>query len=206
MVWWAGGRRPLRPRPAKRHRSRTRRPNNPSGTNRWGFTPTGPDRAIPGPRNDFTFQLAPGAQVDDSVTVWNYSDVPANFVLYATDARNTPDGAFDLLRRDQAPSEVGTWVKVSQGSVIVAPRSAMTVPFTLDVPADAAPGDHAGGLVASIEAPGTAPDGTQITVDTRFGLPAYVQVSGPLTPSLAVENVQSHYHRSATRSARASST
>ena len=58
----------------------------------------------------------------------------------------------------------------------------MTVPFTLTVPADATPGDHAGGLVASIETPGTDPDGSAVTVDTRFGLPAYVQVAGPLTP------------------------
>ena len=169
---------------------------NPGGANRWGFTPTGPDRTVPGPRDDFTYQLAAGASLDDSVTVWNYSDVPANFVLYATDALNTPEGAFDLLRRDQAPTEVGTWVKVSQGSVIVPPKSAMTVPFTLTVPADASAGDHAGGLVASIEAPGTDPDGKQVTVDTRFGLPAYVQVAGPLNPSMAVENVESHYHRS----------
>jgi hypothetical protein len=169
---------------------------NPSGNNRWGFTPTGPDRTVPGPRNDFTYQLAPGASVDDSVTVWNYSDVPANFVLYATDALNTPEGAFDLLPRAQAPTEAGTWVKVSQGAVIVPPRSGMTVPFTVTVPADAAPGDHAGGLVASIEAPGTDPEGRQITVDTRFGLPAYVQVAGDLAPGLSVENLQSHYHRS----------
>ena len=170
---------------------------NPSGTNRWGFTPTGPDRTVPGPRNDFTYQLAAGATVDDSVTVWNYSDVPTNFVLYATDAINTPEGAFDLLRRDQAPTEVGTWVKVSQGAVIVPPRSAMTVPFTVTVPADAGPGDHAGGLVASIEAPGTDPNGKQVTVDTRFGLPTYVQVAGALSPSLAVENLESHCSRSA---------
>jgi len=169
---------------------------NPGGANRWGFTPTGPDRTVPGPRNDFTYQLAAGASLDDSVTVWNYSDVPANFVLYATDALNTPEGAFDLLRGDQQPTEVGTWVKVSQGAVIVPPKSAMTVPFTLTVPADASAGDHAGGLVASIEAPGTDPDGKQVTVDTRFGLPAYVQVAGPLSPSMAVENIESHYHRS----------
>ena len=169
---------------------------NPSGNNRWGFTPTGPDRSVPGPRNDFTYQLAAGASVDDSVTVWNYSDVPANFVLYATDALNTGDGAFDLLPRDRAPSQAGTWVKVSQGAVIVPAHSAMTVPFTVTVPAEASPGDHAGGLVASIEAPGTDPSGSAVTVDTRFGLPAYIQVAGPLTPALTVENLQSHYSRS----------
>ena len=54
---------------------------------------TGSTRELGAYRNT----LAPGAAVQDSVTLWNYSDIPVDFDVYATDAFNTQAGGFDVL-------------------------------------------------------------------------------------------------------------
>ena len=91
--------------------------------NEWALTPTGDNPAEPGSRPNLSYELAPGATVHDSVTVWNYSDQQLAFRIYARDAFNTPSGGFDLLRRDQDSTDAGSWITLEQNSMIVPPHS-----------------------------------------------------------------------------------
>jgi hypothetical protein len=163
----------------------------------WALSPTGTNPAEPSTRPSLTYTAAPGAVVHDSVTLWNYGNVQLTFQVYATDAFNNADGAFDLLQGTATPKDLGAWVKLPVPNVTVPARSEVVLPITLTVPAGAEPGDHAAGILASNKVLGTGADGKTVTVDRRTGTRVYLRVTGPLHPALAVTKARSVYHGSA---------
>jgi hypothetical protein len=164
--------------------------------NSWALAPTGRDPSQPSSRIYLSYDLAPSSQLSDSVTLWNYSNVQLTFQIYATDAFNTPKGAFDLLTGDKTPSDAGAWVKLPQPNITAAARSKIDIPFTLTVPPNARPGDHAGAILAANQVQGAGPDGKVVALDRRTGSRLYIRVGGPLHPALVIDNVRTVYHSS----------
>jgi len=166
----------------------------------WALTPSG-DGGTGGTRSELNYESSPGTVINDAVVLYNYSNVPMNFRVYATDAFNNADGQFDALTGDKPPKEVGTWVSIPQENVSLLPGKMVTIPITVTIPIDATPGDHAGAVLASNIADGTASTNdsggtTQVAVDRRTGTRMYIQVAGALKPQLAVTKVSSTYHTS----------
>src|SRR5262245_12940729 len=62
----------------------------------WALAP-GDGSAEAGERPNLSYQLPPGGEVHDIVTLYNFSNVELTFRVYATDAYNNEDGSFDLL-------------------------------------------------------------------------------------------------------------
>jgi len=164
----------------------------------WALAPGGspnPDEA--GNRPELSYQAAPGAELDDYVTVFNYGNVTETFHIYATDAFNNAEGKFDLLPGDQQPVDAGSWVQLPQAMVTVPPGKQVAMPITIKIPADATPGDHTGAVLAASETTGTGPDGKTVTLDRRTGTRLYIRVAGPVQAQLAVTNVSTDYHHGA---------
>ncbi|ACZ31779.1 protein of unknown function DUF916 cell surface putative [Xylanimonas cellulosilytica DSM 15894] len=145
----------------------------------WSLAPVG------GTPN-FVYAVEPGQSVDDVLVVTNPTASPIDLAVYGTDAFTTAEGQLDLLPAAQEPTGLGTWLETSASTVHVEAGSRVEVPFTLRVPDDAAPGDHAGGIVTSLAT--TSGDGT-LTVDRRLALRVHARVAGELTPALAVTGV-----------------
>jgi hypothetical protein len=165
---------------------------SPEDTFRWAVQPSGPQG--PGGRDYFVLNLAPGQQVVDYVGVSNFGDKPIEFRVYSTDAFTTKDGAFSLLPADNPATDVGTWIGFNADTYTVPAGKRLDIPFQLTVPADATPGDHIGGIVASVAAEETAGDGSQrITVDRRVGARVYLRVDGPAQPALKVDKINIKY-------------
>ncbi|WP_018252935.1 WxL protein peptidoglycan domain-containing protein [Salinispora mooreana] len=154
----------------------------------WGVAPSSPDG--PNGRPAFTYKLNPGATVTDYVAVTNHSTRPLTLNLYASDAFTTENGGFDLLAGGQQPTDVGSWVRFTERSVTIPSTSRLNVPFTLTVPENATPGDHAGGVVASLATTAADGQGNQVAVDHRVGARIYLRVTGELRPALTVENLR----------------
>jgi hypothetical protein len=131
--------------------------------------------------------------VTDAVTVYNYSNVPLTFRVYASDAFNTEDGSFDVLPGDQDPIDVGSWVALPQENLTIPPGQQATLPISITIPADASPGDHVGAIIASSRAEGTGADGKVIALDRRTGTRLYLRVDGPVEPKLLVEDIKPSY-------------
>lgn len=140
-------------------------------------------------RSRFSLIVSAGQSVDDTLLVRNTGTTDQTFDLYATDAFNTDDGAFALLEGAAAPSDAGTWVAFDGGdresSLDLKAGAQAIVPFTVTVPADATPGDHAGGIVISLKT-----TSGQTTVDRRLATRLYVRVQGTVTPALVVRSVK----------------
>ncbi|HBU01069.1 MAG TPA: hypothetical protein DEB20_00595 [Acidimicrobiaceae bacterium] len=61
------------------------------------------------------------------------------------------------------------------------------------MPKDALPGDHAGGIVASVATPTTNADGAQVLVEKRVGTRLNVRVNGDIVPGAEIKNVSASY-------------
>jgi hypothetical protein len=62
------------------------------------------------------------------------------------------------------------------------------------VPANASPGDHAGGVLAVLTTFSKKPDGQNLRLDQRVATRVYVRVSGPLHPQLEIQHLKVTYH------------
>ncbi len=154
----------------------------------WSVFPT----TVPGlsARPFFQPLLTPGVPLQDSLTITNKTGEPLTLQLYTADAFNTPEGGF-ASRPPQAPKRgMGSWITLSTDTVTVAPQSELPVPFTIDTPLDASPGDHAGSIIALNPTP-TVNDAGQVKIHTvqAVGVRVYGRVAGKLTRSLDVTSM-----------------
>jgi hypothetical protein len=175
----------------------------------WSVQPSSPDG--PDGRTELTYDVAPGTTVSDWVSVSNYSDRSASFRVYGSDATTDYDtGAFTLIGADQASTGLGSWTSVDSGSAVcpdtnddaeascaadlgvvvkLEPGARADIPFTITVPHDATPGDHAAGIVASFRSGAADGDGSAVQVEQRVGTRIYLRVDGELRPALDVTGV-----------------
>ncbi len=161
----------------------------------WALAPASEsgDPAQAGSRSFFSYELEPGAVIEDAVTLFNLGNAPLTFSLYGTDAFNNEAGGFELLPAAEQPEGVGTWIETSAKLVTVPAKAQLHIPITIRVPAGARPGDHAGAVLAASDVTGTDPDGRPVTLDRRTGPRVYIRVAGDLTPELSVEGIDTSY-------------
>jgi hypothetical protein len=152
----------------------------------------------------FSFGATPGAFVTDHVALVNYSTQPLLLQLYATDAVETANGGFGLLRVGQRPAGVGTWVSFPSrfASDTVPPRTAhapgqVIVPITLRVPDRTTPGDHVGGIVAALRTVGINKSGQRVILVLRVATRVFVRVAGALHPAVAITDLHATYNGTA---------
>ncbi|HEX9337813.1 MAG TPA: DUF916 domain-containing protein, partial [Pseudonocardiaceae bacterium] len=164
----------------------------PGGTS-WAVSPstaTGPDG-----RTHYSYTgVKPNTVVHDYIGITNYSTTPVTFHVYGADGVTTTAGTVGLAPAAQKAVDIGGWIQVEHTTVTVAPRTRLNEPISLAVPANATPGDHVGGVVASVT---EASQGGKVTRDDRVGVAIYLRVAGPLRPGFTVESVSgTGYHGS----------
>jgi hypothetical protein len=161
-----------------------------NGTATFGIQPNPKERAA------FTYNATPGASVRDTVIVSNAGDQPLTLRVYANDAINTTDGGFDLRPSADPAKDAGAWVTFDDDKRFqtVPPKSQLELPFTLSVPPNATPGDHAAGIVAALSMSSVNGQGNRVDVEQRVGSRIYLRVAGDLKAQLSVSHVQTTYH------------
>ncbi|MFF4251930.1 WxL protein peptidoglycan domain-containing protein [Streptomyces sp. NPDC001663] len=144
----------------------------------------------------FYLSADPGTTIEDKVVVANKTGKPLTFRLYAADAYNTPrDGGFAVKTVKEKQRGVGAWAKPAKSRVTVPPHGKVTVPFTLDVPQGAEPGDHPGAVVALDERIDQGNGSLALGVQRAVAARVYLRVGGPTLPAIAVENVHVVHHQ-----------
>ncbi|WP_157156890.1 hypothetical protein [Diaminobutyricimonas sp. LJ205] len=146
----------------------------------------------PDGRTAFSYKVDPGQRIDDHLLVANTGSTEQSFTIAGTDAFNAEDGEFALLPTDDQPKAIGQWVRFENGAnrieFALTPGQTRLLRFSLELPGEATPGDHVGGLVASV-----VTGGDQVEVDRRVGTRVYARVSGQLQPALTVSGIESSY-------------
>jgi hypothetical protein len=153
------------------------------------------------------FLASPGGIIQDKVAVYNVGTKPVRLKVYASDAVDSTDGSFTLLPQGAKQTDAGSWIKLAtprHGMVTVPPAretkhgkkyGRVIVPFTVTIPADATPGDHAAGILASLQTISTTKQGARVKFDQRIGIRAYFQLAGTVVPKVAIEGFHASYHR-----------
>lgn len=153
--------------------------------------PAGTD-GRPDGRTRFEYAADPGQSVTDQVLVGNTGTQRQDFTVYATDAYNASGGEFSLLATADSPRAVGAWVRFENAQERIQftldPQEVRLLTFTVAFPADATPGDHAGGIVASV-----VEEGSQVSVDRRVATALFARVSGDLQPRLTLASFDATY-------------
>jgi len=143
-------------------------------------------------RSRFSYQVEPGQQISDEYQVSNTGTTVQSVTVYSTDAFNAEDGSFALLHGGVKATDAGRWVSFSEGAnhvkVTLKPGASRVIPFTVRIPADAKPGDHAGGIIVSALSPAG-----QVSVDRRVAIRLYVRVKGLLQPGLTISSIAPSY-------------
>ncbi|MCW2749014.1 MAG: hypothetical protein JWR83_124 [Aeromicrobium sp.] len=141
-------------------------------------------------RQNYSYTANPGSEIKDALMVVNHGKETINLAVYAADGFTTDAGQLDLETKDTKPKAVGAWLHTDQSSVKIKPGKTVKVSFTIDLPKNATPGDHMGGIVTSL----TRADAAEgINVDRRLAIRVRLRVGGDLKPVLAVENLHVNY-------------
>jgi len=144
----------------------------------------GPDKS----RTRFDYQLNPSQPAEDSIYVYNTGTTDQEVTLYARDAFAGPKGDFLIQDFKSEPTDVGSWVtfvnKKSTYVVTLKPHGYVTIPFSVNTPANATPGDHVGAIVAS-----ATTKGTSLNIVRRVAVRLYARLAGQVSPRLQLSNL-----------------
>lgn len=151
-----------------------------SATVTWAVRPA--NAAAPDGRVWIDRQLDPGTSLVEHLAVTNLGKQQVTFSLTGADGYFTSKGRFNMLPTEKKSKDAGTWISIPK-TVTVAAGATAVVPFTIAVPTDATPGDHAAGVAASIVARGEDAK-TSVSVESRVGFRVMVRVTGTLQPKL----------------------
>jgi len=135
----------------------------------------------------FTFVLGPDTGTDDALVVSNNGSEAISLRLYAADGITSINGSTAFAGLDDIRTNVRSWL-LSDASVLqVGPGQAVTMPFHVQVPPGALPGDFVAGWV--VEAPpkmGNASGGVAASIVERAGVAVVVRVPGPVRQQLVL--------------------
>lgn len=134
----------------------------------------------------------PGQAIQEHLAVRNLGEIPATFRLSAADGYFTEAGRFTMLQAGETSVAAGTWIDLP-AEVSVEAGGTAVIPFTVTVPENATPGDHAAGVAASVVSEGTTAEGARVGVESRVGIRVITRVSGELAPSLALSGLAADY-------------
>ncbi|WP_054679271.1 WxL protein peptidoglycan domain-containing protein [Microbacterium sp. No. 7] len=157
----------------------------------WSVAPARADG--PDGRASFDYIVEPGNVYEDHVVVRNLGERPLTVTLYAQDAVQTTENAFEVLTPDDEAAHIGAWVRLGAADVTVPARDRVVVPFEVVVPEDAAPGDHVGGIVAVNAAGPGVQGGAGAAVQYRVGTRVHLRVAGNVEAGLRVDTLDGRY-------------
>lgn len=167
------------------------------GTTTWTVQPATADG--PDDRISLRHVLDPGDSVAEHVAVTNFSAAAATFDVYAADGVVGDSGNFDVPGPG-ATKDGGAWVTLGDAPgaertdtglrLTLDPGATVTVPLTIDVPADATPGDHPAGVVAEL----VTDDAVRLAA--RVGTRLHLRVSGEVVAALEPQDVVTRWEPS----------
>lgn len=155
-----------------------------------GGRPGQTDAASPRTKSIFIFELDPGDSSGNSVKVFNMSKERRTIDIYPVDSQIASGGALACAQKADERRSVGSWIVLAKSQVTLDPGVTELVPFTVDVPSSASPGEHNGCI--AIQDAGQTPQaaGKGITLSFRSALRVAVTVKGDIKKGLEFVNLQ----------------
>jgi hypothetical protein len=112
----------------------------------FGVRPAHFDEANPATRAYFIRTLKPGGTFSDQVVVSNGGGAPIRLAASAVDGLTAKTSGAVYANRSDRRFKAAAWVKLTMSSVTVPAHGQALVPFTVQAPRNALPGDHLAGI------------------------------------------------------------
>jgi len=100
--------------------------------------------------------LDPGVTEQYTVEVENLNSVDQTYFVFTRNIRGVQEGGAPIFAEDELEKtgyELADWITLSTNQINIPAGGRELVTFTMNVPADASPGSHFGGVFISAEAP-----------------------------------------------------
>ncbi len=129
-------------------------------------------------------RVDPGQIYRFSIKVTNLSENERTFNLLARDISGLDDRGIPIFTEEGESTiyELSSWIVLPQDSIILKPGQSTSVPFSVQVPAEATPGAHFGGVFFEVR-----PDqlsSTGAAVGSRVGTIINLRISGAITEDM----------------------
>ena len=134
----------------------------------------------------FEISASPGDQVKATVYFWNGTDIELPVHMESEDIRPQDEEGHVAGGAEDAVNSLKSWVKPVYSDVVVFPKQEIALDFTIDVPPNADPGSHWGGVVVQ-----TAPvfTGGGAAIQSRVGTIVLLRVAGEAKEKLTLESM-----------------
>ncbi len=138
----------------------------------------------------FQLSVAPTNYWQSSVKVVNGN--PYELTVYAEVVNFAPEGEagqgrfLPLITDDEDKSTIGEWISLQQGPYVIPPEQTVQIPFSIEVPADAAPGGHFAAILINTQPPeGDAGPVAVLTTQTVTAL-IFARIEGDIIENAAI--------------------
>lgn len=122
----------------------------------------------------------PGQTISKTLTVTNDGIGAATYYLVSKDIDDVRDDGTPIFSENEEVStlDLSSWLVVSDEPIVLSPGQKKVIPFQVQVPADAPPGGHFGGIFLSLEP--ERPDTIGTGIGYQVGSIVSIQVSGEI--------------------------
>jgi hypothetical protein len=140
-----------------------------------------------------------GATLRGKVEVINVGSKAGKTSLYAVDATTGQTSGAVYRSKGEPRPGVGGWIKLGKSTLELGPGQSQVVPFGVQVPSEAAVGQHLGGIVAQrstqVAASQAAPGGKKksgfkVKIQALSVLAVQVNVPGPERPRMTLSGIK----------------
>ena len=150
-----------------------------------GGRPANPQADNPRTQSIFIFTMDEGKEQRDAVLVSNNSDTEQTIELYAVDGIVTNTGAYTCAQQSEAKQDVGSWVKLEESTVTLAPGESEEVGFSIAAPDGSDVGEHNGCLVFQTQDNDEQASGN-VRIRTRQAIRIIATIPGDLNRSVEI--------------------
>lgn len=155
-----------------------------------GGKPANPRADNPRTESIFVYELSPGQSTTDAVEIYNNTDEQKAISVYATDSVISSGGAFACAQAADKIQDVGGWIKLQKTTVSLLPGRSEKVPFTVQVPDYAEPGEHNGCIAIQEANVDPASVGNGIALSFRSAIRVAITVPGEIQKELTIRDAQ----------------
>ena len=138
----------------------------------------------------FIYDLEPGEQIKDKLTISNHGDTPVTVNLYPADAATGAAGGVVVDTEADAPQLMGSWITLDREQITVPASSALNVDFVINVPQETPAGKLAAGIVAQDVEVSEGTSALSVSSVQRSVVMILGTAPGELIPDLKIPNVE----------------
>ncbi len=136
------------------------------------MSPYNADKSNKFEKDWFIFSTKAGDTFGDALLLDNSDLVDIEAKISAKDATITKEGSFTILNEADQNKEAGNWLKLDINQVLIPKKSAVKIPFKVEIPKETKDGEYAAGFAVTTQ----AQTENAVKVAVRKGVRAYMAV------------------------------